>query len=106
MDILCDKWSWETTHHLSLFFKRGYCEAQLNNFSESILDYKKALKFNSFLYKSNFNIASDYCALGNDSIALIYFEKAIKIEPSNIYVKIEINDCKNRIKIHGADQNL
>ncbi len=85
------------------YFGRGYYYLQLMDYEKAERDYLVSIKL-------NFNKVSSYYNLGlihssvNDSIALIYFKKALDLYPNNDClpkkkdVEKEYNACLKRIK--------
>jgi len=78
------------------YFKRAYCEVQLNNVVGSIKDYKKASKLGCNLEDCYYNLGSDYVILGSDSLAIVYFTKVLELDPLNVDAKTEIDSLRKR----------
>lgn len=80
-----------------LFFKRGYCEAQMYQYHNSSRDYLKAVELGYKKGKAYFNLGCVNVCLHNDSLALKYFIKSHEIDPGNEIIKREINLLKNEL---------
>lgn len=77
------------------YFKRGYCEAKVFMFPESTRDYLQAVNLGYRKATAYFNLGLNY-AIIDDSIAIEYFEKSLKEDPSNVDAEEEIKEVRKR----------
>lgn len=104
--ILFDEFIKSDTTNAEAYYRRGYCKAQIYDYNGSIIDYQKALFLKQSPFNVYFNIGCDYGAIGKDSLAIVFFEKALELDPLNLKVKVEIDKCKNRLKSHKGSAIL
>lgn len=81
------------------YFRRGYCFSGLLNKKKAIEDYKRALQYHFKEESSCLNIGLNYL-FENDSLALIYLQKCLAINPNNADAATVITFCKKRLKEH------
>lgn len=65
------------------FFKKGFCYAKLGLKDEAINNFQKAVCLNFRVSDSYFNISLAYASLLNDSLALVYINKCILLNPND-----------------------
>ena len=64
-------------------FKKGVCCAKLGCKADAIKYYKKAVYLKYRVPDSYMNISIAYASLLNDSLALVYINKCISLDPNN-----------------------
>lgn len=80
------------------YYGRGYAYRVMGFHSnEAISDYEKAASLNYRVGDCYFSIGLSYSFL-NDSLALIYFKKAIEISPMDTVLKEKYDNCLGRLK--------
>jgi len=79
------------------FFLRGKSYTHLLDRKNAILDYKNSISLHYRVSDACFNIGLNYI-YQNDSMALLYFEKALPTNPYPDDVRREILECKRRLK--------
>jgi tetratricopeptide (TPR) repeat protein len=79
------------------YFRRGYCYSGLINKKKAIDDYNKAALYHFKETSAYFNIGLNY-SFEDDSLALQYFEKCIKLDPSFADATVEIRSCRERLR--------
>jgi tetratricopeptide (TPR) repeat protein len=82
-----------------LFYRRGNCKGQLQDYIESNKDYKNAIRLK---YKNlgnvYYNIALNFYANEIDTMALYYFNLALKEDPDDEDIKKQIEKIKANIE--------
>ena len=76
-----------------IFFIKGRCEAELNNFNQSTKSYLKAAQLNYRKLDATFNIGV-ISMLNCDSLAEIYFKKCLAIDPDYEPAKVQLNGIR------------
>lgn len=74
------------------YFNKGYCEKFVFDYSRSTKSFKKAIELNYRVVDAYFNIAKNYEALSLDSMALVYYNRAYKIDSTDNEVKELIDE--------------
>jgi tetratricopeptide (TPR) repeat protein len=82
-----------------IYYKRGYCKAQLFDYDGSSKDFLKAFSLQFRMDESLFNLGCNSAVIGNDTLALKYFSKAYELNPKNSSAMKEMNNIKNRLGI-------
>jgi tetratricopeptide (TPR) repeat protein len=59
---------------------------QLLNLEEAIKCYKKAIEIEPNLWYAHFNLANALTEMKNYHESLIHFDKALQLNPNNIYI--------------------
>lgn len=77
-----------------LYYKRGYCKAQLFDYNGSSKDFFKAFSLKCRMDESLFNLGCIFAATGNDTLALKYFSKAYELNSNNREAKRQIDHIK------------
>jgi tetratricopeptide (TPR) repeat protein len=103
--IYLDKLISKDTLNGEYYFKRGYTNSMLLKRKEAITDFQKSIDLNFRIVDSYFNagINSSY---DNDSLALTYFKKCLKISPNHHKARLEILDCEKRLSSTREDVKL
>jgi tetratricopeptide (TPR) repeat protein len=83
------------------FFKRGVCYMKFLRNEKSINDFIKSADLNYRQSSCFYNIGLDYAA-ENDSLALLYFNKCILIDPTHSKCKQAIEETKVRLKFDAS----
>lgn len=81
----------------SYYLKRGYCFTQLHDKKNAIEDFKQAIKYHTQVAICYFNLGLAY-SYDNDSLALIYFDKCLAINPQDSDAETQIFFCKKRLQ--------
>jgi tetratricopeptide (TPR) repeat protein len=85
------------------FFKRAYSYDKLNDI-RSVDDYKKAIKLNYRVADVYQNLALDAMLFDKDSLALIFFSKAVTVDPSKTAeITPLIKVCQSEIEMKKTD---
>lgn len=82
------------------YFKRGYCEAKIFMFPESTSDYLEAADLGYRKATTYFNLGLNYSII-DDSIAIKYFERCLKEDPSYVKAAEKIKELKNGLQMKG-----
>lgn len=82
-----------------IYYRRGYCRAQLFDYEGSTNDYIKAVELNYRVEESYFSLGCNYAATYNDTLALKFFMKAYELNPNNENAKREVALFKKRLGI-------
>jgi len=80
------------------YFMRGYCKTQLWEFSNAVPDYLKAINLNYKKISAYYNIGVNEMTLFNDSIAIVYFKEAQRLDPKKTIITTLIETCEKRMK--------
>ena len=78
------------------YFNRAYSFSMLLKREEAVKDYLMAAGLNYRNDEAFYNIGLNFTHL-NDSIALIYFKKAIEINPGSQDIRNALDKCEKRI---------
>jgi len=78
------------------FLRRAYCRTQTDDFIGAISDLHCALELGYKLDITLYNLACNYAAIGQDSLALIYFSNILQLYPSDESVKDQIKLIKSK----------
>lgn len=78
------------------YFKRGYSYSMLLNVEDAIKDYKKAIACGHRVADAYNNIGINYSTI-DDSLAIVYFKKAIEAGYDNNKIYERIEECKKRL---------
>lgn len=81
-----------------LYYKRGYCKAQLFDYDGSSKDFIKAFSFKYRMDESLFNLGCIFAATSNDTLALKYFSKAYELNPNNREAKRQMDQIKRSLE--------
>lgn len=82
-----------------IYYKRGYCKAQIFDYNGSSKDFYKAFALKHRVDESLFNLGCNFAAIGNDTLALKYFSKAYELNPNNNSAKEERDRIRKRLRI-------
>lgn len=74
-----------------LFYERGYCKAQTSKYKASSIDYFQALNLNFKPSQAFYCIGLNELGLGRDSLAILYFNRSLEIDPTNTNAKEMLN---------------
>jgi tetratricopeptide (TPR) repeat protein len=80
-----------------LYFKKGVCHAKLGFKAKAINSFFKAVELEYRVSDSYFNISLAYASLLNDSLAIVYINKCLSLNP-NYTIAQEL--AKSFMKIH------
>ncbi len=73
-----------------MYFKKGVVFSNLQNYQEAVKAFSEALKFQFDNVEILSEIAEDLSILGNQQDAIVYYKKAINIEPHNLALKAKL----------------
>jgi tetratricopeptide (TPR) repeat protein len=79
------------------YFKRAYCEAQIDSMDSSIKDYKKSIDLGYNKATAYYSLGLVETALHKDSAAIKYFQESLKNDPGKVIADSCIEFCKARI---------
>lgn len=80
------------------YYMRGYCKDQIyKDFHSSSDDYKKSISLNYKKSSALYNLGLSEMALFRDSLALIYFKEAHKIDSNDKEISTLIKTCENNL---------
>lgn len=82
-----------------IYYKRGYCKAQIFDYVGSSKDFHKAFGLQHREDESLFNLGCNSAAIGNDTLALKYFSEAYELNPNNNSAKEERDRIRRRLGI-------
>ena len=80
------------------YYKRGYCNTQIDSVEMSTYDYLKSVSYGYRLADSYYNIGLNYLYTFKYSEALKYFKKALELSPNDTKIKDEIDMCKKLLE--------
>ena len=75
------------------YFKRAYSYAQTLKYNDSTKDYLKAIELNYRKSDALFNLGCNLSAQTNFEQALLYFQRALELEPHNREIKAHVQIC-------------
>lgn len=84
-----------------LFFKRGYCKVQMDDFESAKKDYHKAVEFNYRIIDAYLNLGILEC-ITNDSLAVGYFNNVLSIDSSNVKAKAYRSQAIKRLNLSNG----
>lgn len=79
------------------YYKRGYSQALLENFTESSKDYLKATQLGYRKADAYYSLGLNQIILLNDSLAVFYFNKALELKPNSPEILSALEACKKRL---------
>jgi tetratricopeptide (TPR) repeat protein len=77
------------------YFRRAYSYSSLFNVAEAVRDYKKAIERGHNVAEAYKNIGINYCRV-NDSLAVVYFNMALKAGSTDPQILNRIAECRKR----------
>lgn len=77
-----------------VYYKRGYCKAQLFDYDGASKDFVKACSLKYRMDESLFNLGCIFAATGKDTLALKYFSKAYELNSNNLEAKRQMDHFK------------
>ncbi len=80
-----------------MFYKRGYCNAQLLDFEKSSKDYLKAVHLGYRVSDAYYNLGLNQIPSLNDSLAIFYLEESLKLNPNAPEVISALEACRKRL---------
>lgn len=83
-----------------IFYKIGYCNAQLLNFEESTKFYIMATDLGYRTGDAFYNAGVNQTLDLDDSLAIIYFKKAIQVNPEDTLAMYELENAEKRLKAY------
>lgn len=83
-----------------LFYRKGYCAAQLDYFKTAIKCYEKSLHLGYEPYKNHYNLALSYILIQqDDSLAVHHLKNALEHKPSS-------QEILDLLKIYGIEEDI
>lgn len=82
-----------------IHYKRGVSNIQLGNNKKAIVDFLKAVEVEYRVGDANFNIALCYSNILDFENAIKYFENVLIINPNDLQAKVEIEECRESMKL-------
>lgn len=73
-----------------IYFKKGVVFSSLQKYQEAVKAFSEALKFQPGNVEILSEMAEDLSILGNQQDAIVYYKKAIDIEPNNLTLKAKL----------------
>lgn len=86
------------TSMVDMYFKRAYCFALIGDLESSTTDYLKSIDLGYRVADSFFNIGLNYQIVFDDSTALLFYRKALKLSPTDSKIIEQIDSCEFRLK--------
>jgi tetratricopeptide (TPR) repeat protein len=80
-----------------VYYNKGFCEKMLFNYDISTLSLKKAIELNYRVTDANHNIAWNYAAIYNDSLALYFFKETYRLDSTDKDVEEQIEIFTHRL---------
>ncbi|NOU16669.1 MAG: hypothetical protein HOO91_03835 [Bacteroidales bacterium] len=77
-----------------VYYNRGYCNSQIDEYKKSVDDYLMAIKHGYKTKDAIFNLGFAYSLLENDTLALKYFLKTLELEPKQPDATLRVIEIK------------
>lgn len=80
------------------YYKRAFCKDQLLDYEGSSGDYLKSIELGYRPAESYYNLGLSQVMLANDSLAVFYFEKSLKMNPNDPKVLSALETYRKKLK--------
>jgi Flp pilus assembly protein TadD len=70
---------------------------ELNQFKEAITSFNEAIRINPDNPKTHGVLGRAYQQLGRNNKAIIYYKKALRIDPNELYSRIYLNKLEQKV---------